>query len=134
MRYDLLGLPLLGQRSEPIKVKKFGCLAARGGRPIIVEWERRKAFGGPLSFGDSSLRYRALHLFISDSQSQPNLRRCHVKNLAEWKYRLTSPARRGAAGAVGVRRDFDGGAVAGAGAGDRGGRPQVANVGYPCSP
>ncbi|GBP79567.1 hypothetical protein EVAR_52025_1 [Eumeta japonica] len=31
------------------------------GRPIIVEWERRKAFGGPLSFGDSSLRYRALH-------------------------------------------------------------------------
>ncbi|GBP23930.1 hypothetical protein EVAR_17567_1 [Eumeta japonica] len=34
--------------------------AARG-RPIIVEWERRKAFGGPLSFGDSSLRYRALH-------------------------------------------------------------------------
>ncbi|GBP14746.1 hypothetical protein EVAR_9647_1 [Eumeta japonica] len=33
------------------------------GRPIIVEWERRKAFGGPLSFGDSSLRYRALHFF-----------------------------------------------------------------------
>ncbi|GBP71411.1 hypothetical protein EVAR_44778_1 [Eumeta japonica] len=55
-------------------------LTAARGRPIIVEWERRKAFGGPLSFGDSSLRYRALHLFISDSQSQPNLRRCHVKN------------------------------------------------------
>ncbi|GBP86960.1 hypothetical protein EVAR_64089_1 [Eumeta japonica] len=54
-----------------------GCCAR--GRPIIVEWERRKAFGGPLSFGDSSLRYRALH-FQSDSQPQPNLRRCHVKN------------------------------------------------------
>ncbi|GBP14576.1 hypothetical protein EVAR_93452_1 [Eumeta japonica] len=51
------------------------------GRPIIVEWERRKAFGGPLSFGDSSLRYRALHFFISDSQPQPNLRRCHVKTI-----------------------------------------------------
>ncbi|GBP85687.1 hypothetical protein EVAR_99809_1 [Eumeta japonica] len=29
-------------------------LFAARGRPIIVEWERRKAFGGPLSFGDSS--------------------------------------------------------------------------------
>ncbi|GBP26947.1 hypothetical protein EVAR_95733_1 [Eumeta japonica] len=29
-------------------------LRAARGRPIIVEWERRKAFGGPLSFGDSS--------------------------------------------------------------------------------
>ncbi|GBP65744.1 hypothetical protein EVAR_44389_1 [Eumeta japonica] len=54
-------------------------LLLRARRPIIVEWERRKAFGGPLSFGDSSLRYRALHFFISDSQPQPNLRRCHVK-------------------------------------------------------
>ncbi|GBP28087.1 hypothetical protein EVAR_21208_1 [Eumeta japonica] len=33
-------------------------------RPIIVEWERRKAFAG--AFGDSSLRYRAL-FFQSDS-------------------------------------------------------------------
>ncbi|GBP79268.1 hypothetical protein EVAR_98770_1 [Eumeta japonica] len=28
---------------------QYGSIAARG-RPIIVEWERRKAFGGPLSF------------------------------------------------------------------------------------
>ncbi|GBP41575.1 hypothetical protein EVAR_34007_1 [Eumeta japonica] len=31
------------------------CCCARG-RPIIVEWERRKAFGGPLSFGNPVLR------------------------------------------------------------------------------
>ncbi|GBP58082.1 hypothetical protein EVAR_39799_1 [Eumeta japonica] len=69
--------------------------AARG-RPIIVEWERRKAFGGPLSFGDSSLRYRALHFFISDSQPQPNLRRCHVKTCysREKKSRRRKPDRK----------------------------------------
>ncbi|GBP32795.1 hypothetical protein EVAR_18950_1 [Eumeta japonica] len=48
------------------------------GRPIIVEWETRH-LAKALSFGDSSLRYRALHFFISDSQPQPNLRRCQKK-------------------------------------------------------
>ncbi|GBP98275.1 hypothetical protein EVAR_99029_1 [Eumeta japonica] len=36
-------------------------------RPIIVEWERAQAFGGLSSFGDSSLRYRALRS-LSDSR------------------------------------------------------------------
>ncbi|GBP26779.1 hypothetical protein EVAR_81144_1 [Eumeta japonica] len=43
-----------------------------------VEWERDGRFGGPLSSGDSSLRYER-YTFQSDSQPQPNLRRCHVK-------------------------------------------------------
>ncbi|GBP37397.1 hypothetical protein EVAR_16302_1 [Eumeta japonica] len=48
--------------SSPVVVANgVGDKSAARGRPIIVEWERRKAFGGPLSFGDSSLRYRALH-------------------------------------------------------------------------
>ncbi|GBP85448.1 hypothetical protein EVAR_22499_1 [Eumeta japonica] len=47
-------------RNKHYTVTESMCCAR--GRPIIVEWERRKAFGGPLSFGDSSLRYRALHL------------------------------------------------------------------------
>ncbi|GBP53636.1 hypothetical protein EVAR_38610_1 [Eumeta japonica] len=32
-------------------------------RPIIVEWERDARHSAGLSFGDSSLRYRALHFF-----------------------------------------------------------------------
>ncbi|GBP73240.1 hypothetical protein EVAR_55006_1 [Eumeta japonica] len=47
--------------------------------------ERDARHSAGLSFGDSSLRYRALHLFISDSQSQPNLRRCHVKTYPKAK-------------------------------------------------
>ncbi|GBP49466.1 hypothetical protein EVAR_25680_1 [Eumeta japonica] len=52
--------------------------AARG-RPIIVEWERRKAFGG-LSRSVTHRYVTERYTFQSDSQPQPNLRRCHVKN------------------------------------------------------
>ncbi|GBP05392.1 Esterase FE4 [Eumeta japonica] len=47
----------------PIGKYRFRCCAR--GRPIIVEWERdaRHSAGLSLSFGDSSLRYRALHFF-----------------------------------------------------------------------
>ncbi|GBP38264.1 hypothetical protein EVAR_29207_1 [Eumeta japonica] len=69
------------------KLTKPNCCAR--GRPIIVEWET-PAFGGPLSFGDSSLRYRALH-FQSDSQPQPNLRRCRQKYFSQ----QTEPAKEG---------------------------------------
>ncbi|GBP08651.1 hypothetical protein EVAR_7255_1 [Eumeta japonica] len=42
-------------------IQHLSSLFARG-RPIIVEWERDGHSAG-LSFGDSSLRYRALHFF-----------------------------------------------------------------------
>ncbi|GBP38723.1 hypothetical protein EVAR_22372_1 [Eumeta japonica] len=79
--YDLLPLQISGSGFWLFFC--FGGVLIKGcarGRPIIVEWERAQGIRRALSFGDSSLRYRALHFFISDSQPQPNLRRCHVKN------------------------------------------------------
>ncbi|GBP93477.1 hypothetical protein EVAR_68714_1, partial [Eumeta japonica] len=47
------------------------------GRPIIVEWERRKAAGLSRSVTHRYVTER--YTFQSDSQSQPNLRRCRQK-------------------------------------------------------
>ncbi|GBP69677.1 hypothetical protein EVAR_49763_1 [Eumeta japonica] len=67
---------------------------ARG--PIIVGGRETQGIRRALSFGDSSLRYRALH-FQSDSQPQPNLRRCHVKKFRtpENEQRVFSDGARG---------------------------------------
>ncbi|GBP41011.1 hypothetical protein EVAR_82971_1 [Eumeta japonica] len=75
---EAIKLPIKFTLSDSIARVTSGALSARG-RPIIVEWERRKAFGGPLS----SVTHRYVterYIFISDSQPQPNLRRCHVKS------------------------------------------------------
>ncbi|GBP47469.1 hypothetical protein EVAR_86387_1 [Eumeta japonica] len=60
--------------------KKFGCLAARG-RPIIVEWERDARHSAGLSRSVTHRYVTERYTFQSDSQPQPNLRRCHVKEV-----------------------------------------------------
>ncbi|GBP05885.1 hypothetical protein EVAR_101483_1 [Eumeta japonica] len=52
--------------------------AARG-RPIIVEWERDARHSAGLSRSVTHRYVTERYTFISDSQPQPNLRRCHVK-------------------------------------------------------
>ncbi|GBP90573.1 hypothetical protein EVAR_68261_1 [Eumeta japonica] len=49
------------------------------GRPIIVEWERDARHSAGLSRSVTHRYVTERYTFQSDSQPQPNLRRCHVK-------------------------------------------------------
>ncbi|GBP14897.1 hypothetical protein EVAR_75473_1 [Eumeta japonica] len=65
--------------SAGIKVCRFVLHCCARGRPIIVEWERdarHSALSRSVTHRYVTERYT---FFISDSQPQPNLRRCHVK-------------------------------------------------------
>ncbi|GBP68613.1 hypothetical protein EVAR_43944_1 [Eumeta japonica] len=55
-----------------------GQCCARG-RPIIVEWERDARHSAGLSRSVTHRYVTERYTFQSDSQPQPNLRRCHVK-------------------------------------------------------
>ncbi|GBP84209.1 hypothetical protein EVAR_51051_1 [Eumeta japonica] len=57
------------------------CENCARGRPIIVEWERRKAFGGPLSFAHDS-NYLSVPSIDVDAVSLANakLKNCHQKS------------------------------------------------------
>ncbi|GBP04564.1 hypothetical protein EVAR_70613_1 [Eumeta japonica] len=48
-------------------------------RPIIVEWERDARHSAGLSRSVTHRYVTERYTFQSDSQPQPNLRRCHVK-------------------------------------------------------
>ncbi|GBP70454.1 hypothetical protein EVAR_52795_1 [Eumeta japonica] len=54
-------------------------LCAARGRPIIVEWERDARHSAGLSRSVTHRYVTERYTFQSDSQPQPNLRRCHVK-------------------------------------------------------
>ncbi|GBP95646.1 hypothetical protein EVAR_13073_1 [Eumeta japonica] len=55
------------------------CLYVLRGRPIIVEWERDARHSAGLSRSVTHRYVTERYTFQSDSQPQPNLRRCHVK-------------------------------------------------------
>ncbi|GBP61718.1 hypothetical protein EVAR_89098_1 [Eumeta japonica] len=50
------------------------------GRPIIVEWERRKAFGGPLSFESTIISSGRCYRIGDDGSQQPSI----LVRLARW--------------------------------------------------
>ncbi|GBP75546.1 hypothetical protein EVAR_53587_1 [Eumeta japonica] len=64
----------------PIVKDTFSSSYAARGRPIIVEWERDAGISRSVTHRYVTERYT----FQSDSQPQPNLRRCHVKNIIRY--------------------------------------------------
>ncbi|GBP17898.1 hypothetical protein EVAR_7891_1 [Eumeta japonica] len=74
----------VGIRAKVLRDNDFEC-AARG-RPIIVEWERDARHSAGLSRSVTHRYVTERYTFQSDSQPQPNLRRCHVKTTKRvWK-------------------------------------------------
>ncbi|GBP37421.1 hypothetical protein EVAR_16326_1 [Eumeta japonica] len=57
------------------------------GRPIIVEWERDARHSAGLSRSVTHRYVTERYTFQSDSQPQPNLRRCHVKKVFRISFR-----------------------------------------------